>query len=168
MDECVINWLWSNSRRSEKNSGSWWQSEKNHHINVLELVTVSIEIKDFKLSNLCLLLETDETTRFAMNKWRSPCKYILNTLTLFRNCVFRGIGTKEHFEYKLASKWSCTSLSKSEANSRNVPESTDISIGATVGWAAGNKDDDITKKTGKRRNSSDYLTLQIMWSPASI
>ena len=76
MNGCVINWIWSNNRRSEDNSGSWWQSEKNLHINVMELVTVSIEIKDFDLSNLCLLLETDENTRFAINKWRSPCIHI--------------------------------------------------------------------------------------------
>ena len=84
MNGCVINWLWSNNRRSENNSGSWWQSEKNLHINMLELVTVSIEIKHFKLCNLCLLLETDENTRFAINQWRSPCVNILNVLTTFQ------------------------------------------------------------------------------------
>ena len=62
VNRCVINWLWSNNRRSENNSGSWWKLEKNLYIIVLEMVTVSIEIKDFKLSNLCLLLETDKTT----------------------------------------------------------------------------------------------------------
>ena len=52
-----LNWLW-----------------KNFHINVLELMTASIAIKDFKISNVCLLFEIDETTRFAINKWRSSCK----------------------------------------------------------------------------------------------
>ena len=81
MNGRVINWLWSNNRRSENNSGSWWQLEKTLHTNVLELLTVSIEIKDFKLSYFCLLLETDAPTRFPINKWRFPCKHKLNVLT---------------------------------------------------------------------------------------
>ena len=59
------------------NSGSLSQLEMNFHINVFELMIVSIAIKDFKLSKICLLLKTDETTRIAINKWRSPSKHIL-------------------------------------------------------------------------------------------
>ena len=45
------------------------QSEKNLHSNVLELVTLSIVVKDLKLSKICILLETDNVTiRFAINK----------------------------------------------------------------------------------------------------
>ena len=42
--------------------------------NVLELMRESIAIKDFKLSNICLLETDNRTTRLAINKWRSPSK----------------------------------------------------------------------------------------------
>ena len=52
-------------------------------------MTISIEIKDFKLFNLCLL-ETDETTRFTINKWSYNETGTDKKRRIARPWVFRG------------------------------------------------------------------------------
>ena len=131
---CVINWLWHNNRRFENNSGSWSQSEKNLHSNVLEVMTASAAIKDDKISNGCLLFEIEKTTRFVINKWRSPSKHInLMFLQLFRNCVESAQKSISNTNYCIIIK-----LGRSHS-SRNVPGSN-ISLEQRKGQ------DDITKK----------------------
>ena len=116
------------------------------HFHVLELVTVSIEIKDSKLSNLCLLLEIEETTRFAINKWRSPYKHILNVLTTLQELCLQRNRHKRAFRIQTHLKVILHSLSKGEAISQEMSlRATIFQFDATVGGAARNGHDDITK-----------------------
>ena len=112
---------------------------------MLELVTVSIVIEDFKLCNIiCLLIETDnDTTRFTINKWRSP---IYAQSKYFDNSSWIMIAD---------------SLSRGEA----IPQ--EMSLRATtfqlMQLRAGQLEIDIMEspKTGRWRNSSDHFIIQI-------
>ena len=130
MNRCVINWLWRNNRRSQNNSGFWNQSEKNLHINVFELTDNSIHYhqKFQAFQHIYLLLETDETTRFAINKWRSPSKHILNVLTTLQKlCLQRN----SHKSISNTNSPQCDRGFIKHGRShtlKNVPESNDFHL----------------------------------------
>ena len=110
-------------------------------------MTTSNAVEDFKLCNICFLHETDnDTTRFTTNEWKSPIH-----------------AQSKYFDN---SSWIVIAdlLSRGEA----IPQ--EMSLRATTfqlmqQWA-GHLEIDIVEspKTGRRRNSSDHFTIQIMWS----
>ena len=114
-------------------------------------MTVSIAIEDFKLFNICLLLETDnETTRFTKNKWMSPI----------------------HAQSKYFDNSSGIVIADSLTRGEAIPQ--EMSLRATtfqlMQLIAGQLEIDIMEspKTGKRINSSDQFTIQIVWATTFI